>query len=94
MKIKGQKPNSEVNSHQQIALLVTNHFFSSFAPVRPRVSFHCPKKQRKTSRSLVKLTSCTILKNRQDACFTKSEFSCGVDILSARERLIDNGALL
>jgi len=25
-----------------------------------------------------KLTSCTFLKNRQDACSTKSEFSCGV----------------
>ncbi len=25
----------------------------------------------------VELTSCTILKNRQDACSTKSEFSCG-----------------
>jgi hypothetical protein len=47
MKIKGQKPNSEVNSHQQIALLVTNHFFSSFAPILKRVSFHCPKNSAK-----------------------------------------------
>jgi hypothetical protein len=38
------------------------------------------------------LTSCTILKNRQDACSTKSRFSCGVGILPARERLINNGA--
>jgi hypothetical protein len=32
-KIKGQKPNLEVNSHQQIALLTTNNFSTSFAPV-------------------------------------------------------------
>jgi len=30
--------------------------------------------------------------NRQDACSTKSEFSCGVGILPARLRLIENGA--
>ncbi len=32
--------------------------------------------------------SCTILKNRQDTCSTKSESACGVDILPARERLL------
>ena|GEM_PF-1770812 len=40
-----------------------------------------------------KLTSCTFLKNRQDACSTKSEFSCGVGILPAHKRLIENGAI-
>ncbi len=40
----------------------------------------------------VDVTSYTILKNRQDACSTGSEFSCGVGILPARKRLIDNGA--
>jgi len=40
----------------------------------------------------VDVTSYTILKNRQDACSTRSEFSCGVGILPARKRLIDNGA--
>ena len=30
--------------------------------------------------------------NRQDACSTKSRFSCGVGILPARERLINNSA--
>ena len=42
------------------------------------------------------LTSCTFLKNRQDACstnrqdacFTKSESSCGVGILAAHQRLL------
>jgi len=29
--------------------------------------------------------------NRQDACSTKSEFSCGVGILPVPERLIDIG---
>lgn len=56
MKIKGQKPNLEAISAQQIALLATNDFFSSFAPVRPRVSFRCKKKQRETARSEVKCT--------------------------------------
>ncbi|NQE38011.1 ShlB/FhaC/HecB family hemolysin secretion/activation protein [Microcoleus asticus] len=40
----------------------------------------------------VDVTSYTILKNGQDACEAKSEFSCGVGILPARKRLIDNGA--
>ena len=40
-----------------------------------------------------KLTSCTFLKNRQDACSTKSEFSCVVGILPAHKRLIENGAI-
>ncbi|MEG4272215.1 MULTISPECIES: ShlB/FhaC/HecB family hemolysin secretion/activation protein [unclassified Microcoleus] len=40
----------------------------------------------------VDVTSDTILKNRQDACSTKSEFDCGVGILPASNRLIDNGA--
>ncbi|MEG4292058.1 SpvB/TcaC N-terminal domain-containing protein [Microcoleus sp. C2C3] len=40
----------------------------------------------------IKLTSSTILKNRQDACFTKSEFSCGTGILPVHKKLIENGA--
>ena len=40
----------------------------------------------------VDVTFYSILKNRQDACSTRSEFSCGVGILPARKRLIDNGA--
>ncbi|UNU18549.1 hypothetical protein D0A34_06380 [Microcoleus vaginatus PCC 9802] len=38
------------------------------------------------------LRCCTIVKNRQDACSTKSAFSCGVGILPAQKRLIENGA--
>ncbi|MEG4881582.1 hypothetical protein QUB75_12410 [Microcoleus sp. K1-B6] len=38
------------------------------------------------------LTSCTILKNRQDACSTKSAFSCGTGILPVHKQLIENGA--
>ncbi len=37
-------------------------------------------------------TSNTILNNRQDACSTKSEFSCGVGIVPDRTRLIENDA--
>lgn len=36
----------------------------------------------------VELISCTILRNREDACSTKSESACGVGILPARERLL------
>ncbi len=39
-----------------------------------------------------RLTSCTIVKNRQDACSTKSEFSCGTGILPVPKKLIENGA--
>ncbi|TAG89909.1 MAG: hypothetical protein EAZ09_11545 [Oscillatoriales cyanobacterium] len=35
----------------------------------------------------------TNINNRQDACSTKSEFSCGVGILPARKRLIENDAI-
>ncbi|MEG3871225.1 ShlB/FhaC/HecB family hemolysin secretion/activation protein [Microcoleus sp. Z1_B5] len=40
----------------------------------------------------VDVTSYTILKNRQDACSTTSEFDCGVGIVPAGTRLIDKGA--
>jgi hypothetical protein len=36
--------------------------------------------------------SSTILRNRQDACSTKSEFSCGTGILPVHTKLIENGA--
>jgi hypothetical protein len=39
-----------------------------------------------------KLTSCTILKNRQDACSTKSKFSCGTGKMPVLKKLIENGA--
>jgi hypothetical protein len=32
----------------------------------------------------------TIVSNRQDACSTKSEFSCGTGILPVHKRLIEN----
>jgi hypothetical protein len=41
--------------------------------------------------SRFQLKSCTIVSNRQDACSTKNGFSCGVGILPARKRLIENG---
>ncbi len=40
----------------------------------------------------VKLTSCTILKNGQDARSTKDKFSCGTGILPVHKSLIENGA--
>jgi hypothetical protein len=42
----------------------------------------------------IKLTFCTSIRNGQDACSTKSEFSCGVDILPDRKGLIENGVRL
>ncbi|MEG4916783.1 hypothetical protein QUB12_27250, partial [Microcoleus sp. B7-D4] len=35
----------------------------------------------------------TIVRNRQDACSTKSEFSCGTGILPVHKKLIDNSAI-
>ncbi|WP_373534957.1 hypothetical protein [Microcoleus sp.] len=59
-KLRG-KPNLEVNSHQQIALLTTNNFSTSFAPVlKLRLSLP-KKKQCHTAGSWAKLTFCTIL---------------------------------
>ena len=40
----------------------------------------------------LQLTSCTIVSNRQDACSTKTLFSCGTGILPVHKRLIENGA--
>jgi hypothetical protein len=34
-----------------------------------------------------------MLKNRQDACSTKINFSCGVGRMPTPERLIENGAI-
>jgi hypothetical protein len=39
-----------------------------------------------------KLTSCTILKNRQDACSTRKFTLCGTGILPVHKKLIENGA--
>ncbi|MEG4396024.1 phosphodiester glycosidase family protein [Microcoleus sp. BROC3] len=44
------------------------------------------------SESGLKLTSCTILKNRQDACEAKSEFSRFTGILPVPKQVIENGA--
>src|SRR4028119_752415 len=54
-------------------------------PVPQRVNFLVEQAGKPVHKKLIendatsqfKLTSCTILNNRQDACFTKSEFSCG-----------------
>ncbi|MEG3972104.1 MULTISPECIES: hypothetical protein [unclassified Microcoleus] len=39
------------------------------------------------------ITSCTILKNRQDACSTRNFTLCGTGILPVHKRLIENGAI-
>ena len=46
----------------------------------------------KISSRLKLLISSTILNQRQEACEAKSEFSCGVGILPAHRRVIENGA--
>ncbi|UNU25406.1 hypothetical protein D0A37_17685 [Microcoleus vaginatus HSN003] len=40
----------------------------------------------------LKLTSCTIVKNRQDACSPRDEFYCGTGILPVPKQVIENGA--
>jgi len=42
--------------------------------------------------SLNSIPECTIVSNRQDACSTKSKFSCGTGILPVHKRLFENGA--
>jgi hypothetical protein len=37
-------------------------------------------------------TSCTILKNRQDACSTRKLTLCGTGILLVHKKLLENGA--
>ena len=59
--------------------------------------FHSPEtrlglKSEANSKSRLKLTSCTNVSNRQDACSTKSEFYCGTGILPVHKRLVENGA--
>ncbi|UNU24814.1 hypothetical protein D0A37_14115 [Microcoleus vaginatus HSN003] len=39
------------------------------------------------------LTSGIIVKNRQDACSTRDEFSCGTGILPVSKQVIENGAI-
>src|SRR4028118_1376634 len=46
-----------------------------------------PRKQ-----NSLKLTSCTILNNRQDACSTRKFTLCGTGILPVHKKLIENGA--
>ncbi|WP_445250998.1 MULTISPECIES: metal ABC transporter substrate-binding protein [unclassified Microcoleus] len=46
----------------------------------------------KISSRLKLLISSTILNQRQEACEAKTEFSCGVGILPAHRRVIENGA--
>jgi len=38
------------------------------------------------------LTSCTIVKNRQDACSTRKFISCGTGILPVPKQVIEKGA--
>ena len=63
---------------------IPNYFFSTYA-LRLKKPGFLPNLR-------LKLRCLTIIMNRQDACSTKSEFSCGVGILPARLRLIENGA--
>ena len=41
--------------------------------------------------AFLKLTSCTLLKNGQDARSTKDKFYCGTGILPVHKSLIENG---
>jgi chromosome partitioning protein len=64
--------------------------------------FNCPGQELETrideiisliGRDSLKFTSCTILKNGQDARSTKDEFDCGTGILPVHKCLIENGAI-
>ncbi|TAE07874.1 MAG: hypothetical protein EAZ90_26695 [Oscillatoriales cyanobacterium] len=58
------------------------------APTAP----HSGKFRKFISATRFLLTSCTILKNGQDARSTKDEFSCGTGILPVHKKVIENGA--
>jgi hypothetical protein len=51
------------------------------------------RRHREFTNCSLKLTSCTFLKNGQDARSTKDEFSCGTGILPVHKRLIEKGKM-
>ncbi len=70
----------------KIPVLLKALYFKGIASIRKMLA------TQKDLCCLIQLTSCTILKNRQDPCSTNSDFSCGTGILPVHKRPIQNGA--
>jgi cobalt-zinc-cadmium efflux system protein len=78
------------NSHSLSLLADAGHVLSDVAAlaITLTATWYSSLKRSKSVDCAIELSSDTILKNRQDACSTKSESSCGVGILPARPEII------
>ncbi|MEG3985363.1 cation diffusion facilitator family transporter [Microcoleus sp. T3B2] len=80
-----------LNSHSLSLLADAGHVFSDVAALAITLTatwYSSVKRKSKSVDCAIELSSGTILKNRQDACSTNSEFDCGVGILPARKKLV------
>ncbi|MEG4971000.1 cation diffusion facilitator family transporter [Microcoleus sp. B6-A1] len=80
-----------LNSHSLSLLADAGHVFSDVAALAITLTatwYSSLKNRSKSVDCAIELSSGTILKNRQDACSTNSEFDCGVGILPARGEII------
>ncbi|MEG4489673.1 cation diffusion facilitator family transporter [Microcoleus sp. D2_18a_B4] len=80
-----------LNSHSLSLLADAGHVFSDVAALAITLTatwYSSLKRKSKSVDCAIELSSGTILKNRQDACSTNSEFDCGVGILPARGEII------
>ncbi len=85
-----------LNSHSLSLLADAGHVFSDVAALAITLTatwYSSVKRKSKSVDCTIELRSGSILKNRQDACSTNSEFAGGVGILPARKKLVENGAI-
>ena len=79
-----------INSHSLSLLADAGHVLSDVAAlaITLTATWYSSLKRSKSVDCAIELSSDTMLKNRQDACSTNSEFDCGVGILPARGEII------
>ncbi|MGB8689875.1 MAG: cation diffusion facilitator family transporter [Microcoleus sp.] len=84
-----------MTSHSLSLLADAGHVFSDVAAlaITLTATWYSSRKRSKPVDCAIELRAGAILNNRQDACSTKSEFDCGVGILPAHKRLVENGAI-
>ena len=85
-----------LNSHSLSLLADAGHVLSDVAALAITLTatwYSSLKGRSKSVDCAIELNSDTIIKNRQDACSTNSEFSGGVGILPAHKSLVENGAI-
>ncbi|WP_228056492.1 cation diffusion facilitator family transporter [Microcoleus sp. LEGE 07076] len=85
------------NSHSLSLLADAGHVLSDVAAlaVTLAATWYSSVKRSKSVGSAIELSldTITIVKHRQDACFTNSKFSGGAGIFPARKRLVENGTI-